>query len=63
MGALENQTVIVVTHQVEFLSKVDKILVSFQHQGITLKAFEHLANAHMDSIAAIVSQANNIGGN
>jgi ABC-type transport system involved in cytochrome bd biosynthesis fused ATPase/permease subunit len=28
MAALENKTVILVTHQVEFLSKVDKILVS-----------------------------------
>lgn len=28
MAALQNKTVILVTHQVEFLSKVDKILVS-----------------------------------
>ena len=28
MAALENKTVILVTHQVEFLSKVDKIMVS-----------------------------------
>lgn len=28
MAALKNKTVILVTHQVEFLSKVDKILVS-----------------------------------
>lgn len=27
MAALENKTVILVTHQVEFLSEVDKILV------------------------------------
>jgi ABC-type transport system involved in cytochrome bd biosynthesis fused ATPase/permease subunit len=28
MAVLKNKTVILVTHQVEFLSKVDKILVS-----------------------------------
>ena len=28
MAALENKTVILVTHQVEFLSEVDKILAS-----------------------------------
>lgn len=29
MAALEDKTVILVTHQVEFLSKVDRILVGF----------------------------------
>lgn len=42
MEALENKTVILVTHQVEFLSKVDKILVSeFWHLYITLKAITY----------------------
>ena len=34
MAALEKKTVILVTHQVEFLSEVDKILVSiYQKQS------------------------------
>lgn len=30
MAALETKTVILVTHQVEFLSEVDRILVKFR---------------------------------
>uniref|UniRef100_A0A0E0HAQ9 ABC transporter C family member 13 n=1 Tax=Oryza nivara TaxID=4536 RepID=A0A0E0HAQ9_ORYNI len=59
MAALENKTVILVTHQVEFLSKVDKILV-MENGEITQEgtysellqsgtAFEQLVNAHKDS--------------
>ncbi|KAL6619883.1 hypothetical protein ACP70R_035022 [Stipagrostis hirtigluma subsp. patula] len=59
MAALENKTVILVTHQVEFLSKVDKILV-MENGQITQEgtyeellqsgtAFEQLVNAHRDS--------------
>uniref|UniRef100_A0A0E0DN39 ABC transporter C family member 13 n=1 Tax=Oryza meridionalis TaxID=40149 RepID=A0A0E0DN39_9ORYZ len=59
MVALENKTVILVTHQVEFLSKVDKILV-MENGEITQEgtysellqsgtAFEQLVNAHKDS--------------
>uniref|UniRef100_A0A0E0KZG8 ABC transporter C family member 13 n=3 Tax=Oryza punctata TaxID=4537 RepID=A0A0E0KZG8_ORYPU len=59
MAALDNKTVILVTHQVEFLSKVDKILV-MENGEITQEgtynellqsgtAFEQLVNAHKDS--------------
>jgi ABC-type transport system involved in cytochrome bd biosynthesis fused ATPase/permease subunit len=34
MSALENKTVILVTHQVEFLAKVDRILVSIDQVHI-----------------------------
>uniref|UniRef100_A0ACD5U7C4 Uncharacterized protein n=1 Tax=Avena sativa TaxID=4498 RepID=A0ACD5U7C4_AVESA len=59
MSALEDKTVILVTHQVEFLSKVDRILV-MERGEITQEgtyeellqsgtAFEQLVNAHKDS--------------
>ncbi|PON35730.1 ATP-binding cassette containing protein [Parasponia andersonii] len=63
MVALKNKTVILVTHQVEFLSEVDKILV--MENGIItqsgsyedlLKAgttFQQLVNAHKDAITTL----------
>ncbi|TVU17083.1 hypothetical protein EJB05_33096, partial [Eragrostis curvula] len=72
MGALDNKTVILVTHQVEFLSKVDKILVmengeitqegTYQDLLESGTAFEQLVNAHRDSKTALVSQDNSGGG-
>ncbi|XP_030490551.2 ABC transporter C family member 8 [Cannabis sativa] len=63
MAALRNKTVILVTHQVEFLSEVDKILVmedgNITHSGSyeeLLKAgtaFEQLVNAHKDAISTL----------
>ncbi|CAD6272620.1 unnamed protein product [Miscanthus lutarioriparius] len=66
MAALQNKTVILVTHQVEFLSKVDKILV-MENGEITQEgtyevllqsgtAFEQLVNAHRDSKTTLGSQ-------
>jgi ABC-type multidrug transport system fused ATPase/permease subunit len=66
MAALENKTVILVTHQVEFLSKVDRILV-MERGEITQEgtyeellqsgtAFEQLVNAHKDSKTTLDSQ-------
>lgn len=66
MEALEDKTVILVTHQVEFLSKVDRILVMERGQ-ITQEgnyeellqsgtAFEQLVNAHKDSKTTLDSQ-------
>ncbi|PON96125.1 ATP-binding cassette containing protein [Trema orientale] len=63
MVALKNKTVILVTHQVEFLSEVDKILV-MENGMITqsgsyeelLKAgttFQQLVNAHKDAITTL----------
>lgn len=59
MAALESKTVILVTHQVEFLSKVDKILVmengeitqegTYQELLQSGTAFEQLVNAHKNS--------------
>ncbi|OMO66296.1 hypothetical protein COLO4_30640 [Corchorus olitorius] len=70
MTALENKTVILVTHQVEFLSEVDKILVmeggkitqsgNYQELLMAGTAFEQLVNAHKDSIA-VVESSNNEG--
>ncbi|KAK9676888.1 hypothetical protein RND81_11G107900 [Saponaria officinalis] len=60
MGALKQKTVILVTHQVEFLSEVDMILVmkdgevtqcgSYQELLTAGTAFEQLVNAHKDSV-------------
>ncbi|KAK8618769.1 hypothetical protein V6N13_132750 [Hibiscus sabdariffa] len=65
MKALEKKTVILVTHQVEFLSEVDRILVmdggqitqsgSYEELLMAGTAFEQLVNAHRDSITALGS--------
>ncbi|KAK8989742.1 hypothetical protein V6N11_064159 [Hibiscus sabdariffa] len=65
MKALEKKTVILVTHQVEFLSEVDSILVmdsgeitqsgSYEELLMAGTAFEQLVNAHRDSITALGS--------
>uniref|UniRef100_A0ACD5TQI2 Uncharacterized protein n=1 Tax=Avena sativa TaxID=4498 RepID=A0ACD5TQI2_AVESA len=59
MAALGDKTVILVTHQVEFLSKVDRILVmekgeitqegTYEELLQSGTAFEQLVNAHKDS--------------
>ncbi|KAG2625123.1 hypothetical protein PVAP13_3KG195427 [Panicum virgatum] len=66
MAALENKTVILVTHQVEFLSKVDKIMVmengeitqegTYQELLQSGTAFEQLVNAHKNSKTPLDSQ-------
>lgn len=71
MAALENKTVILVTHQVEFLSKVDKILVmengqvaqegTYQELLQSGTAFEQLVNAHRDSKTTLDSQDHSKG--
>ncbi|KAG7997591.1 hypothetical protein I3843_01G218100 [Carya illinoinensis] len=63
MAALENKTVILVTHQVEFLSEVDKILVmeggkitqsgSYEELLTAGTAFEKLVNAHRDAMTGL----------
>ncbi|KAI4355527.1 hypothetical protein L6164_004290 [Bauhinia variegata] len=63
MSALKEKTVILVTHQVEFLSEVDKILVleggciaqggSYEDLMTTGTKFEQLLNAHRDAIAVL----------
>ncbi|KAK9281825.1 hypothetical protein L1049_004731 [Liquidambar formosana] len=63
MAALEKKTVILVTHQVEFLSEVDKILVmeggqvtqsgSYDELLMAGMAFEQLVNAHKNVITAL----------
>ncbi|GMN30270.1 hypothetical protein TIFTF001_046414 [Ficus carica] len=63
MAALRDKTVILVTHQVEFLSEVDKILVmqggkitqsgSYEELLEAGTAFEQLVNAHKDSITTL----------
>ncbi|KAH1048142.1 hypothetical protein J1N35_038926, partial [Gossypium stocksii] len=63
MTALEKKTVILVTHQVEFPSQVDRILVmdggqitqsgSYEELLMAGTAFEQLVNAHRDSITAL----------
>ncbi|KAK8989744.1 hypothetical protein V6N11_064161 [Hibiscus sabdariffa] len=65
MKALGNKTVILVTHQVEFLSKVDKILVmnggeitqsgSYEELLMAGTPFEQLVNAHRISKAVLGS--------
>ncbi|GJN35825.1 hypothetical protein PR202_gb24635 [Eleusine coracana subsp. coracana] len=72
MGGLEKKTVILVTHQVEFLSKVDKILVmengeitqegTYQELLESGTAFEQLVNAHRDSKTTLGSQDTSTGG-
>ena len=48
MSALREKTVILVTHQVEFLSEVDKILVcSILSHGNSVLFFEHNSNKHI----------------
>lgn len=59
MTALAKKTVVLVTHQVEFLSKVDRILVmdggqitqsgSYEELLMAGTTFEQLVNAHRDS--------------
>ncbi|MCD7462624.1 ATP-binding cassette sub- C member 8 [Datura stramonium] len=63
MTALKNKTVILVTHQVEFLSEVDQILVmeggkitqsgSYDELFMSGMAFEQLVNAHRDAVAGL----------
>ncbi|KAL4625801.1 hypothetical protein ACB092_05G050600 [Castanea dentata] len=63
MAALEKKTVILVTHQVEFLSEVDKILVmkdgqitqsgSYEELLTAGTAFEQLVNAHRDVLTGL----------
>ncbi|KAF9613378.1 hypothetical protein IFM89_007456 [Coptis chinensis] len=63
MGALEKKTVILVTHQVEFLAVVDKILVmeggkvtqsgSYKDLLSAGTAFEQLVNAHRNSMRVV----------
>lgn len=63
MAVLRSKTVILVTHQVEFLSEVDKILVmeggqitqsgSYEELLEAGTAFEQLVNAHKDSITTL----------
>ncbi|KAK8992696.1 hypothetical protein V6N11_048768 [Hibiscus sabdariffa] len=65
MKALEKKTVILVTHQLEFLSEVDRILVmdggqitqsgSYEELLMAGTAFEQLVNAHRDSLRALGS--------
>ncbi|KAJ9190310.1 hypothetical protein P3X46_001526 [Hevea brasiliensis] len=65
MTTLENKTVILVTHQVEFLSAVDRIMVmeggqitqsgSYEQLLKAGTAFEQLVNAHKDSITVLES--------
>ncbi|XVF74435.1 hypothetical protein PTKIN_Ptkin13bG0110100 [Pterospermum kingtungense] len=68
MNALGKKTVILVTHQVEFLSEVDKILVmdggritqigSYAELLTTGTAFEELVNAHRDSMTVLCPLSN-----
>ncbi|PHT86215.1 ABC transporter C family member 8 [Capsicum annuum] len=63
MTALKNKTVILVTHQVEFLSEVDQILVmqggqitqsgSYNELLMSGMDFEQLVNAHRDAVAGL----------
>ncbi|XP_052478820.1 ABC transporter C family member 8-like isoform X2 [Gossypium raimondii] len=65
MTALAKKTVVLATHQVEFLSEVDRILVmdggqitqsgSYEELLMAGTAFEQLVNAHRDSITALGS--------
>ncbi|XP_057976942.1 ABC transporter C family member 8 [Malania oleifera] len=68
MGALKEKTVILVTHQVEFLSEVDKILVmeggkvsqsgSYEELFMAGAAFEQLVNAHKNAMTALEPSTN-----
>ncbi|KAJ4954047.1 hypothetical protein NE237_030879 [Protea cynaroides] len=63
LGALANKTVILVTHQVEFLTAADRILVmedgqvtqmgSYKELLTAGTAFEQLVNAHKDSMTVL----------
>lgn len=63
MAALAHKTVILVTHQVEFLSEVDKILVmeagqitqsgSYEELLTSGTAFEQLVNAHKNAVTVL----------
>uniref|UniRef100_A0A803L721 ABC-type xenobiotic transporter n=1 Tax=Chenopodium quinoa TaxID=63459 RepID=A0A803L721_CHEQI len=63
MGALRNKTVILVTHQVEFLSQVDKVLVmksgqitqygSYEDLLMIGTTFEQLVNAHKNAVTQL----------
>ncbi|ONI15615.1 hypothetical protein PRUPE_3G051600 [Prunus persica] len=63
MGALAKKTVILVTHQVEFLPEVDNILVmqggqitqsgSYESLLTAGTAFEQLVNAHRDAVTTL----------
>ncbi|XP_008228393.2 PREDICTED: LOW QUALITY PROTEIN: ABC transporter C family member 8-like [Prunus mume] len=63
MAALAKKTVILVTHQVEFISEVDKILVmeggqvtqsgSYESLLTVGTAFEQLVNAHKDAVTTL----------
>lgn len=65
MTALAKKTVVLVTHQVEFLSEVDRILVmdggqitqseSYEELLMAGTTFKQLVNAHRDSITALGS--------
>ncbi|CBI35971.3 unnamed protein product, partial [Vitis vinifera] len=70
MAALRHKTVMLVTHQVEFLSQVEKILVleggritqsgSYEELLTTGTAFEQLVNAHKNAIT-VLDLSNNEG--
>lgn len=70
-AALQNKTIILVTHQVEFLSKVDKIMVmengeitqegTYQELLQSSTAFQQLVNAHWDSKTILDSQGHGKG--
>ncbi|XP_045789107.1 ABC transporter C family member 8-like [Trifolium pratense] len=72
MTALRNKTVILVTHQVEFLSQVDSILVmeggkviqsgSYENLLTAGTAFELLVNAHKDTITDLNQDHSNQNG-
>uniref|UniRef100_A0A7N2LLB3 ABC-type xenobiotic transporter n=1 Tax=Quercus lobata TaxID=97700 RepID=A0A7N2LLB3_QUELO len=69
MAALENKTVILVTHQVEFLSEVDKFLANFyevlkvmnggqitqsgSYEELLTAGTEQLVNAHRDAMTGL----------
>lgn len=63
MGALENKTIILVTHQVEFLAEVDQILVmeggrvtqsgNYEDLLTAGTAFEQLVHAHKNSMTVL----------
>ncbi|XP_035539240.1 ABC transporter C family member 8-like isoform X1 [Juglans regia] len=68
MAALEKKTVILVTHQVEFLQSVDHILVmedgkinqsgSYEELLTSGMAFEQLVNAHRDAMTVLNTSHN-----
>ncbi|KAJ1420289.1 P-loop containing nucleoside triphosphate hydrolase [Sesbania bispinosa] len=69
MSALREKTVILVTHQVEFLTEVDKILViegghitqegSHEELSTSRATFEQLINAHRDAITVLGTHSQN----